>query len=101
MTELSGRPGAPTWPPCTSHRPPAPLRGSCLSASSSRMIPDLKRYADVYAIMFRNSLVREMSFKANFLGWMGVELLWFIGQLVFIEVIFSYVDKIGDWTKWE
>jgi len=65
------------------------------------MIQDLRRYADVYAIMFRNSLVREMSFKANFLGWMGVELLWFIGQLVFIEVIFSYVDKIGDWTKWE
>jgi len=65
------------------------------------MIQDLKRYADVYAIMFRNSLVREMSFKANFLGWMGVELLWFIGQLVFIEVIFSYVNTIGDWTKWE
>lgn len=65
------------------------------------MISALKRYADVYAIMFRNSLIREMNFKANFILWMGVELLWFIGQLVFIEVIFSYVDRIGDWTKWE
>jgi ABC-2 type transport system permease protein len=65
------------------------------------MISAFKRYADVYAIMFRNSLIREMSFKANFLLWMGVELLWFMGQLVFIEVIFSYVDRIGDWTKWE
>lgn len=61
----------------------------------------LKKYASVYAIMLRNSLIREMSFKANFLLWMVVEFLWFIGQVVFIEVIFSYVEKIGDWTKWE
>ena len=51
--------------------------------------------------MLRNSLIREMAFKANFLLWMGVELLWFIGQIVFLEVIFGYVDQIGDWTKWE
>jgi ABC-2 type transport system permease protein len=51
--------------------------------------------------MLRNSMIREMAFKANFLLWMGVELLWFIGQIIFIEVIFGYVDRIGDWTKWE
>jgi ABC-2 type transport system permease protein len=61
----------------------------------------LRRYGEVYAIMLRNSLIREMAFKANFLLWMGVELLWFIGQIVFLEVIFGYVDSIGDWTKWE
>jgi ABC-2 type transport system permease protein len=61
----------------------------------------LRRYAQVYAIMFRNSLIREMAFKANFLLWMGVEVLWFLGQIVFLEVIFGYVDRIGDWTKWE
>ena len=51
--------------------------------------------------MLRNSLVREMNFKLNFLLWMIVESLWFVGQLVFIEVIFSNVDQIGDWTKWQ
>lgn len=51
--------------------------------------------------MFRNSLIREMSFKANFLLWILVEALWFLGQIVFIEVIFQYVNSIGDWTKWE
>lgn len=60
-----------------------------------------RRYAEVYAIMFRNSLIREMNFKANFLLWLGVEVLWFLGQIVFIEVIFGYVERIGDWTKWE
>ena len=59
------------------------------------------RYGEVYGVMLRNSLIREMSFKLNFLLWMLVEVLWFLGQLVFIEVVFSYVGNIGDWTKWE
>ncbi len=65
------------------------------------MISLLRRHAQVYGIMFRNSLIREMNFKANFLLWMGVEFLWFLGQIVFLEVIFGYVERIGDWTKWE
>ena len=56
---------------------------------------------EIYGIMFRNSLIREMSFKLNFLLWMLVEVLWFMGQIVFIEVVFAYVGSIGDWTKWE
>src|SRR5438132_2082852 len=51
--------------------------------------------------MLRNSLIREMSFKANFLLWMVVEVLWFVGQIVFFSIIFGNVDRIGDWTKWE
>ena len=65
------------------------------------MLGRLRRYGEVYGIMLRNSMIREMAFKANFLLWMGVELLWFIGQIIFIEVIFGYTDRIGDWTKWE
>src|SRR5438045_6358809 len=51
--------------------------------------------------MLRNSLIREMSFKANFLLWMIVEVLWFVGQIVFFSIIFGNVDRIQDWTKWE
>lgn len=51
--------------------------------------------------MIRNSLIREMSFKANFLLWMLVELLWFVGQIVFVQVLFAYVNQIGDWSKWQ
>jgi ABC-2 type transport system permease protein len=61
----------------------------------------LLRYGTIYWIMFRNSLIREMSFKANFILWLFTELLWFVGQIVFIEVLFQYVDRIGDWSKWE
>src|SRR5438094_4269967 len=51
--------------------------------------------------MLRNSLIREMSFKANFLLWMVVEVLWFLGQIVFFSIIFGSVNHIGDWSKWE
>ena len=61
----------------------------------------IARYLEIYWLMIRNSLIREMSFKANFILWMAVELLWFMGQIVFLEVIFQYVDAIGDWSKWE
>src|SRR5881409_3202993 len=61
----------------------------------------MRRYIEIYSIMLRNSLIREMSFKANFLLWMVVEILWFCGQIVFFSIIFGNVDHIGDWSKWE
>jgi ABC-2 type transport system permease protein len=59
------------------------------------------RYLRVYTALLKNSLIREMSFKVNFLLWTLVEVLWFLGQILFIEVLFSHVDSIGDWNKWQ
>ena len=59
------------------------------------------RYLEIYRIMLRNSLIRELSFKANFILWMIVEVLWFCGQIFFFSIIFGQVDRIGDWSKWE
>ena len=61
----------------------------------------MRRYIEIYGIMLRNSLIREMSFKANFILWIFVEVLWFALQLSFIAVIYAHTDHIGDWTKWE
>jgi ABC-2 type transport system permease protein len=61
----------------------------------------MRRYLEIYGIMLRNSLIREMSFKANFILWMLVEVLWFVGQIFFFGIIFGQVDQIGDWSKWE
>src|SRR5689334_17121080 len=61
----------------------------------------MPRYLEIYSIMLRNSLIREMSFKANFILWMIVEVLWFCGQILFFSIIFGQVNQIGDWTKWE
>lgn len=61
----------------------------------------MRRYWQIYALLLRNSLIREMAFKANFLLWLVTELLWFFGQIVFVEVLFLHTDRIGDWSKWE
>ncbi len=61
----------------------------------------MKRHLAIYRLAIRNSLIRDMSFKLNFLLWMLVEVLWFIGQLAFIEVLYGQVDSIAGWTKWE
>jgi ABC-2 type transport system permease protein len=59
------------------------------------------RYLTVYWLMIRNSLIREMNFKANFVLWIVVECLWFTGQILFLEVLYGHVDEIGGWTKWQ
>lgn len=61
----------------------------------------LKHYLTIYAALWRNSVVREMGFKSNFILWIFVELLWFGLQLSFIGVIYLHTDHIATWTKWQ
>lgn len=61
----------------------------------------LKRYLSIYAMLWRNSVVREMGFKTNFIMWLIVELLWFALQLVFVNVLYMHTEHIGTWNKWE
>jgi ABC-2 type transport system permease protein len=61
----------------------------------------LRRYAGIYAALWKNSVVREMGFKGNFLLWIVVELLWFGLQLTFMAVIYQHTDHIADWSKYE
>ncbi len=60
-----------------------------------------RRYLSLYGALWRNSVTREMSFKANFLLWIIVELLWFGLQLTFMSVLYSHTDSIAGWSKWE
>ena len=80
--------------PSPSGPPPAPRRWEGSGT-------DGRRYGAIFATLWRNSVVREMSFKTNFLLWIVVELLWFALQLVFITVIYQHTDRIGTWSKWE
>ena len=61
----------------------------------------LVRYLGIYAALWKNSVTRETMFKANFLMWIVVEVLWFALQLSFIGVLYLHTDQIGTWTKWQ
>jgi ABC-2 type transport system permease protein len=60
-----------------------------------------RRYPALYVALLKNSVVREMSFKGNFLMWIVVEMLWFALQLTFIAVLYRHTESIATWSKWE
>ncbi len=76
-----------------------------IHAPNSTLIPTRSggvwRYFRIYGEMWKNSVVREMSFKTNFILWIVVEVLWFILQLGFIGVIYLHTNEIATWGKWE
>jgi ABC-2 type transport system permease protein len=65
--------------------------------------PSSKRphYGRVLATFFRNSLVREMAFRGNFLIEIVTNAFWFAAQLVFFTLIFGNVDAMNGWTRYE
>src|SRR4051812_35556495 len=61
----------------------------------------LARYGSIYIELWKNSVAREMGFKSNFILWIIVELLWFMLQLAFFNVIYSHTNNIAGWTRWQ
>ena len=73
-----------------------------LSATSVKPPPSAGRHhLAIYGALCRNSIIRDMQFKTNFLLWIFVEALWFALQLAFVAVIYSHTDRIATWTRWE
>ena len=58
-------------------------------------------YGRVFAMLVRNSLVREMTFRGNFLITMATRLFWFASQIVLFTVIYGHVESIRDWSRYE
>ena len=61
------------------------------------------RYVHVWLAFLRNSLVREMTFRGNFLITVVTRAFWFAAQLTLFEIIYSNVKSIGtapnDWSR--
>lgn len=59
-------------------------------------------YAAVFSTFLRNSLVREMTFRANFLIECLSSVTWTLMNLGFYLLIFHHTDQFGSgWGKWE
>jgi len=53
------------------------------------------RYIALWKSFFNNSLSRDLEFKANFLGGLVVDIIYYSIQFFFFSVIYSYVEAIG------
>lgn len=63
-----------------------------------------RSYLNVFLMFARNSLVRDMTFRANFLIDCVVSVGWMAMNLAFYLLIFQYTNSIGadtGWGKWE
>lgn len=58
-------------------------------------------YGRVFWTFLRNSLVREMTFRGNFLITVLTRAFWFAAQIALFEIIYSNVDSINDWSREE
>src|SRR4026207_904208 len=85
--------------PAIVHRALQPLPLVPDPHTAKHKMNSLRRYLALYAALWKNSVVREMGFKVNFLLWIVVDLLWFALQVTFIAVIYRHTERIGDWPQ--
>ena len=60
----------------------------------------MKSYIRVFLTLTRNSLVRDMSFRANFIIDLVTWMAWMLMNLVFYILIFRFTPEIGVGTGW-
>ena len=61
----------------------------------------VRKYRRVLVTFFRNSLLREMMFRSNFLITLITRSFWFAVQIVMFGLIYRSVARINDWTREE
>ena len=57
------------------------------------------RYISLWRAFFQNSLTLDMEFKANFLGGLFVDIVYYGSKFFFFSVIYSYVDALGVFSR--
>ena len=59
----------------------------------------MHRYFKLWISFFNNSLTRDMEYKANFIGGICVDVVFYLVNFLFFNIIYSYVDKIGVFSR--
>jgi ABC-2 type transport system permease protein len=68
------------------------------AAASPRVRPS---YLKVFLMFARNSLVRNMMFRGNFIIECVTSLSWMAMNLAFYMLVFGYAESLGGWTKYQ
>jgi len=58
-------------------------------------------YLSVFLTFARNSLIRDMTFRANFLIEVFSSTSWIIMNLGFYTIVYQHTSHIVDWNKYE
>src|SRR5262245_12522015 len=58
-------------------------------------------YSRVWLTFVRNGLIREMTFRGNFIAEVLTIIFWFAAQIVLFDVIYRQAPVIRDWNRHE
>lgn len=61
------------------------------------MFKTLKKYASLYAALFKTSLIADMEYRMNFVTRIAIDIFWYVAQISTFEVLFRHTSRIGDW----
>lgn len=61
----------------------------------------MRYYIRVWLMFARNALVRELTFRSNFVITVLTRMFWFAAQLTLFEIIYQNVREIADWSRTE
>lgn len=56
-------------------------------------------YLRILLCFWKNSLIRELSFRGHFIVNVINEVLWVAMLLIFVNVVFGHTEHVQDWTK--
>src|SRR5437868_4851188 len=66
-----------------------------------KTIPAQPDYWRVLLMFARNSLVRELSFRGNFVIEVVTRGFWFAAQIVMFDLIYRSVQDVNGWNRYE
>ncbi|MEK7765074.1 MAG: ABC-2 family transporter protein, partial [bacterium] len=61
----------------------------------------MRRHLRIWWAFVKNCLAREMSFRLNFFLTLLTGSWWFLMSVLMFAVVFSHVNEIAGWTKYE
>ncbi len=56
------------------------------------------RYLRVWLFFIKTAIIRTLEFRADFVAWMIINLLWMVFQLTFFWVVYQHTDAIAGWN---
>ena len=61
----------------------------------------MNNYLRIYATFLRNSLVRDMQFRSNFLIECISSMSWVCMNIGFYLIVYLYTNNVAGWEKWD
>ena len=71
------------------------------AASEDDALSQRPAYFRVFLVFARNSLVRDMTFRSNFIIEAVTSIAWMMMNLAFYVLIYSYTSNIAGWDKYQ